>query len=251
MMVSENSFKWWKFLYSNQYYLCDSMGYLYDREFNLLSDIHCMKWRCKRCRYYKKFFLYLDVLANVYAFNLDKHFILTFGGKEMRDIFSWEESYKIMSKKWHSFMNCIKKFYGNFDYILFPRAQKSGYCHYHVITNTYLDWDWLNKKRKLYGLGFMSIQKNNSVADYLALDYFKDHEWVIPPDFKHYRCSRSIVLNNFMKRKNCFHHFDYDYSLDKIKKSVDMLYENKLDLDDYYIDKLVSNIKSCKKVIYR
>ena len=60
-----------------------------------------------------------------------------------------------------------------------------------------MDWYWLNKKRKKYGLGYVSIQKNKSVAEYLHTDFFKDHEWIIPYNIRHVRNSRDIFLRNW------------------------------------------------------
>lgn len=227
--------------YSGQYPLCEKLGKLYIPEENKIMDIPCGMWPCERCRPNLKYKLYEDILRNVYNFDLQKHFVITFAGKEYREKYSIEDSYKIMSIAWHKYLNVINYHYGKIIYILLPRAQKSGYCHYHILTNKFLDWKFLNKKRKKYGLGYVSIQKNKDVAEYLNTDFFKSHEWMIPKGIRHYRCSREIKLMNYkgdVENK----YFTNKMSIENIKNWV-MANEGIIpDIDGYYIQKLINQI---------
>lgn len=183
--------------YKNPYYLCGKLGHYYNNNSETVNYVKCQSWTCNVCRRARQYNLYLEILKNVYSFDLQKHFIITFGGKEIREKISWYDSYRFMNKQWDKFLKTIKRKYGDLSYILLPRAQKDGYCHFHIITNKWLDWEWLNEKRKKYNLGFVSIQKNKDVAEYMKNDYWKKTEWYIPLDIKRYRTSRDIVLRNW------------------------------------------------------
>lgn len=205
-----------------------------------LYDIPCQKWNCKKCRPHKKFEIYLDILRYVYIYHLQRHFVITFAGKKVRDLCSWEESYKFMAKQWIKFRKCIEYKYGKLTYILLARAQESGYCHYHILTNKYLDWYFLNKKRKNYGLGYVSIQKNKDVAEYLNTDFFKEHEWFIPLNIRHFRCSRDIKLTYNAKDSNKLV-FNNKVSKDEIKKQIYYSFQEVYDMNDYYEYKMINN----------
>lgn len=178
---------------------CCKNGGIYSLREEKIKPVFCKNWSCARCRKKLKYDLYMKTLTNAYAFNLDRHFIITIGGKKYRKNNSYQDSYKYMSKGWNKLKQIIKYHYGKFDYIGFPRAQKDGYCHLHLLINRRVPWSFLDKKRKKVGLGFVSIQKNRKVADYLHQDFFKDHEYYTPKNVKHYYSSRSIIINNHNK----------------------------------------------------
>lgn len=51
-------------------------------------------------------------------------------------------------------------------------------------------------------MGFVSIQKNNNIAEYLTNDFWKDHEYYIPYGLKHFTGSeqvRKYLAVNFYK----------------------------------------------------
>ena len=79
-----------------------------------IYDKRCMKWHCKECRKVKKYMLFLEVLINVYNFGLDKHFIITFGGKEKRDKYNIKgycdnlyDAFTDMSSQWNMYKKSI------------------------------------------------------------------------------------------------------------------------------------------------
>jgi hypothetical protein len=198
LSVKDLPYDEFKKIYSGKYPLCGKLGYTYDKKENFMQRRHCNKWECSICRPALKHQLYIEILKNVYNFDLQKHFVLTFGGKEQREKYTWWESYYYMNKQWNLFLKTIKRKYGRISFILFPRAHKDGYCHYHILTNKYMSWNWLNKKRKKYNLGFSSIQENKSIAEYMNNDFFKANEWFIPLGIKRFRTSRDIILRNWV-----------------------------------------------------
>ena len=227
--------------YSNKYTLCERLGKLYIEENNKIIDIPCNKWECKLCRPKLQYLLYEEILNYVYIFNLQKHFVITFEGKEYRQKYTIEESYKFMNKQWHKFLNVINYHYGKIIYILLPRAQKDGYCHFHILTNKYLDWKFLNEKRKKYNLGYVSIQKNKDVAEYLNTDFFKKHEWYIPKGIRHYRSSREIILMNY-RRNRINKYFTNKMTIEQIKNWIEQNKGITQDIESYYIQKLINKL---------
>jgi len=196
--------------YSNVNRICGKLGKIYNFKEHKIDDIKCRHFNCARCRNKLKFLLYVKTAKNCLDFNLEKHFVITFKGKDYRELYNFIESFYFMSNAWNKYKQVIEynyniknnsrgiaKYYGDkFSYILFPRSQKDGYCHYHIIIKGYIPWKFLNETRKKQNLGFVSIQKNKSVVDYMHTDFYKDNEWIIPYNFKHIRTSRDIVLNN-------------------------------------------------------
>jgi len=123
---------------------------------------------------------------------------MTFGGKEFREKYNFTETYKIMSRIWNKYKMVIEYHKGKFDYIILPRAQQDGVCHFHCILPKWISWRFLDKKRKLYPeMGYVRINKNVDLADYLHNDFFKDHEYWIPEGVRHYSSSRGLKFNKF------------------------------------------------------
>jgi hypothetical protein len=184
----------------NQHKACfnGSLGKIYNLRRDEVNNLNCNHWDCPRCRSKKKYQLFLETFYLVNQLDLNKHFIMTFQGKDFRDKYSYEESYEIMSKTWHKYQQVIEYHKGKFDYIKFPRAQQDGYCHFHIILPKFISWYFLDLKRKLYPeLGFVRISKNVDLAEYLHRDFFKDHEYYIPKGVRHYSCSRGLTYNKF------------------------------------------------------
>jgi len=225
--------------YEKRYYLCGRLGAYFDPLDGLIKPHVCNNWECSICRPKKKYILLLEIIKNVYNFDLQKHFIITFGGKQLRDQVSWDGSYIFMNKQWHKFINVINRKYGKLIYILFPRAQGDGYCHYHILLQKYIPWKFLNEKRKNYDLGFVSIQRNKDVAEYLSTDYFKDDEWKIPFNVRRFRTSREIVLRNYCNnsldwKKNQIYDLTGDKSFDE--KMIFKKFDVEVDLDSIWND---------------
>ena len=99
-----------------------------------------------------------------------------------------------MARSWTLLKHVIQYHKGKFDYVMFPRAQKNGYCHYHILTNKYIPKKFLLEKSKKYkNIGFIKIKRNVSVAEYLTKDFFKDNEYVIPFRKRHYNSSKDVA----------------------------------------------------------
>jgi len=175
-----------------------SIGKIYNLRENVVNHVGCNHWNCPRCRKRLRWNLYEQTFYLSKSLGLDKHFIITFGGKEFRTKYTYEESYGIMSNYWDKYKKVIEYHKGKFDYIQFARAQQDGYCHLHTIIPKFISWKFLDEKRKLYDkMGFVSINKNVDLADYLSYDFFKDREYYIPKGVRHYNSSRALTLNRF------------------------------------------------------
>lgn len=235
-------------LYRGRCNSCGKIGYLYDTGSGVLNDVNCNKWFCQYCMPFLKYCLYLEIQKNVYSFNLDKHFIITFGGKELRDKINIVDSYKYMALAWDKMLRNLRHQYGYFDYILLPRAQKTGYCHYHILINKFIDWVDIDHYRKLAALGYSSINKNQSVAEYMHNDFFKSHEWFIPPNIRRVRTSRSIKINN--RGKNIEKIFlNKKTGLNKIRDILYLEYGEYLDIDEYYRKKAIEQNFSRNRMV--
>ena len=120
-----------------------------------------------------------------------------------------------MPQSWKKLKQAIQFKYGKFDYILLPRSQQDGYCHYHIITNSkYIPHKFLDKKRKKYpNMGYLSIQTNQTLAYYLTNDFFKDNEYIIPENRKHFYGSADVkkyLTINILKNTDN-HQLNYNY----------------------------------------
>ena len=222
-----------KEIYSDVDSLCKrGLGKVYDYRFDKLYDVGCGRFDCARCRPRLKFNLFMEVLRWIYIYNLNKHFIITFEGKRLRDKIGWDASFMFMNKEWDKFLKMLRYHYGDITYILFPRAQQSGYCHYHIITNNWIDWKFLEEKRKNYDFGWMRIKHNKSVAEYLNRDYFKDHEWVIPKGIRHFRSSRNIKLNKYKAGEGSIY-YTRDTSVKFIEYDIGERFSRMLPFEEY------------------
>lgn len=212
---------------------CCKCGRIYDFRKDKLNPVFCKMWICDRCRKMLKYWLYLETVKNALIFDLDKHFIITCRGKQFRREYGYIDSFYYMSDMWRNFKKCIEYKYGGLNYILFPRSQKDGYCHYHILIDKRVSWRFLNKKRKNYGLGYVSIQRNRSVADYLHKDFFKDHEYIIPKGIRHYSSSRSIVLNTNAKQNDDYKIFFRTHDLEFIYNEIKDRFGYPLPFEEY------------------
>jgi len=176
-----------------------SLGKIYDLRNDKLRPFGCFNWNCPKCRPYLKYKLYVETFNICKAFELDKHFIITFQGKKFRDKIPFYQSYQIMSNIWNKYKKVIEYHKGKFEYLIFPRAQKDGYCHFHIILPKYISWYFLEKKRKLYPeMGYLRINKNIDLAEYLHRDFFKDNEYYTPLGQRHYSSSKALTFNQYI-----------------------------------------------------
>lgn len=221
-----------------------SIGEIYNSRSHKVLNMSCKMWSCPKCRKRLKYRLFLETFYLVDQLELNKHFILTFGGEEYRKKYSFYDSYKIMSNNWDKFKKVIEYHKGKFDYILFPRAQNDGYCHYHVLLPKYISWYFLENKRKKYDeMGYLRINKNRDVAEYLHSDFFKDSEYWIPTNIKHYKSSRGIKFNKyrdpFFEDDNCM--ILGKHSVEDLEELVEDKFKCSLP-NEYYLRKYYDNI---------
>jgi hypothetical protein len=211
-----------------------SIGKFYNLKDNKVYNMGCKHWSCPRCRARKKYQLFLETYYLTQNLGMDKHFIMTFQGKEFREKIPYYQSFPIMNNIWHKYHKVIEYHKGKIDYLIFPRAQQDGYCHFHVTMPRSISWKFLDEKRKLYPeMGYVRINKNVDLAEYLHKDFFKDHEYVIPFGVKHFRSSRSLKINRFY---NPFFHEDNAFVTGDIKKLEELVIEKfgrSLPLEEY------------------
>ena len=230
------------------------IGKLINTKTGMLHYLRCKTRNCPMCYAIKRWYLYNETVKNVLIFNLQKHFIVTSPGKQFRSRHTWEQSYPIMAHNWNKFLQVIKynltyytKIVNNrktrfkydnpkpLDYMAFPRAQQDGFCHYHILLNQYIPWDFLNEKRQKYDMGFVSIQENKDVAEYLNNDFLKESEWYIPQNVPNYSTSRSIIVNNYKPNPDIkYIDFIFQDNDQLLKQHIEQTYHITPDLPAYY-----------------
>lgn len=217
--------------YNTKDYVCGKLGKIYDYRYDKLYRVGCGKWHCPVCRRRKKYELFFEVLRSVYNYDLFYHFIITFEGRKLRSTVSWSDSYKFMNLTWPKFRKAIDYEFGKISYIVMPRSQRTGYCHYHLLVDREIDFEFLDKKRKSYDLGFVWIHKNQDIAEYLNKDFFKDQEWVIPVNIRHFRKSQNIKFNKFKLEDSIY--FTQKCSIDVIEDTIFNRYSRLLPFEEY------------------
>ena len=173
---------------------CKRNRKIYDIKNHRIEELRCNSFSCARCRPKLKDWLYKEVLKQHFIQGLDRHLVVTFKGKEYRYQYTWIQSYELMQNAVGLLKKVIEYKYGKLSYIAFPRSQKDGYCHYHVLLNKFIPKTFIDQKKKKYPvLGFASIHRS-SPQDYLTKDFKKDNEYVIPIGKKHFTSSRDIQM---------------------------------------------------------
>lgn len=197
-----------------------NIGSQYILNTDRVERISCKNWRCFICRKKLKWNLYHNLFYLFKNCNMNRHLVLTFEGSKIRNKVSFLKSYKLLSYEWNKLKRMINYDYGDFNYVCLPRSQLNGYCHYHIILDKYINWNWLDNKRKKYEfLGYCSIMQNKNVADYLHKDFFNDYEYYIPKNVRHYNTSRGIKLIKYN---------DYKSNIDNV-----LLMKNKKNKNDF------------------
>ena len=121
---------------------------------------------------------------------------------------------------WNKLRNALNYKYPDLSYILLPRAQGDGYCHYHILLNQYIQKNYIKEKLEKYDMGFFRIKQNKNVAEYLCMDYFKDSEYYLPERIRHHCSSRNIKLKNYKIDKNDFLKFNNNMNYKEIEKEI-------------------------------
>lgn len=219
-----------------------SLGKIYSLKTNHLNNISCNRITCQKCRPRLKNELHENIVRQVIEHDLNRHLIITFPGKKERLKYGYQKSYRIMNHEWNKLRNVILYKYPDFEYIVLPRAQAdpmpgnpAGFCHYHLLMGEYIPKEWLDKKVKKYCMGYTSINYNQDLADYLCKDFFEDTEWHIPYDIKHYRSSRSILINvgNGYKKNEDNIYFTPQMPLNDIETTINAKYSLPLPFEEY------------------
>lgn len=215
--------------YSTQNYYCNSKK-TYNKRQHRIKSIPCNQFSCRRCRPSLKNQLFYNIINTICIFGFDKHLILTSQGENYRNNTTWTQSFNDMPKSWNKYKQVIQYKYGKFDYILLPRSQKDGFCHYHIILNSkYIPHSFLDKKRKKYSnMGYVSIQTNQTLYNYLTNDFYKDHEYIIPENKRHFYGSNEVkkyLSINMDKNPDNYPLVQNHYSTDPLKQHEQQIYE--------------------------
>jgi len=207
-----------------------------DYKIDVVDNLLCHNFSCERCRRIKKRMMFFKILELCCEHDLRFHRVLTCAGAEYRASHSIEESYVDMAVAWHKLSKMIdywfvKKF-GNsvrFSYIVMPRSQKDGYCHYHIISNFNLYKPWIQSVIKRYPvLGFVGVGKKQDPVSYLCNDFFKDSEYWIPVGKRHFSHSSDLDLSFAEFQDDWAKRFSVLFFRDFRKsgcENLDMLYE--------------------------
>jgi hypothetical protein len=186
--------------YKNTNDYCNE-NYLYNSESDELHPAKCKCYNCERCRPIKKHDLLRNIVNVSEKHNLRRHLVITLPGYPFRSLFcNADESFDYAMKKFNEFRVLYKRSFGrNLSYICLPRSQSDGFCHLHILVGEYIPKDWLDDVLKRINLGFpfityVDIQR---LGNYLSKYWYKEHEWFIPKNKKHYTYSADIELKKF------------------------------------------------------
>jgi hypothetical protein len=186
--------------YKNTNDYCNE-NYLYNSNSDELHPAKCKCYNCERCRPIKKYDLLRNIVNVSEKHNLRRHLVITLPGYPFRSLFcNADESFDYAMKKFNEFRVLYKRRFGkNLSYICLPRSQSDGFCHLHILVGEYISKDWLDDVLKRINLGFpfityVDIQR---LGNYLSKYWYKEHEWFIPKNKKHYTHSADIELEKF------------------------------------------------------
>ena len=175
---------------------------MYNSETEVLNQSSCKCFSCERCRPKKKYDLLKNIVKTAEKHNLRRHLVITLPGYPFRSLFcNVDESFDYAMKKFNEFRVLYKRFFGrNLSYICLPRSQEDGFCHLHILVEDFIPKDWLDDVLKRINLGFpfityVDVQR---LGNYLSKYWYKEHEWYIPENKKHYTRSADIELESFV-----------------------------------------------------
>ena len=174
--------------------------FLYNKELDILKYISCKCYNCDRCRPVKKYDLLKSIVA-AEKHNLRRHLVITLPGYPFRSLeCDCDNSFSYAMKKFNEFRVLYKREFGyNLSYICLPRSQQDGFCHLHVLVGSYISKKWLDDTVESINLGFPYITYVyiHRLGNYLSKYWYKEHEWFIPKNKKHYTRSADIDLESF------------------------------------------------------
>lgn len=173
---------------------------LYNPKEHVLKKSHCNCFSCAHCRPRLQKQLLKNIVSLAGEHQLTRQLIITVPGAEFRMRFSPDESFAYASRKFNDFRTLYKRAFGhNLEYFALVRSQQSGYCHYHVLVGAYIPKKWLDETMRSLKLGFpyidyVDIQR---LSAYLSKYWYKEHEWFIPKNKRHYSHSAGLNLKKF------------------------------------------------------
>jgi hypothetical protein len=186
---------------------CDE-NYLYNSESDVLHEVKCKCYNCERCRPKKKYDLLKNIVKVAEKHNLTRHLVITLPGYPFRSLFcNADESFDYAMKKFNEFRVLYKREFGkNLSYICLPRSQSDGFCHLHILVGDFIPKEWLDKVLNSINLGFPYITyvNVNRLGNYLSKYWYKEHEWFIPENKKHYTKSADIKFERFYPSGNWY-----------------------------------------------
>ena len=176
--------------------------FMYNSILDNLHEVGCKCYNCERCRRKKKYDLLNNIVNSAEKYNLTRHLVITLPGYPFRSLFcNVDESFDYAMKKFNEFRVLYKREFGkNLSYICLPRAQSDGFCHLHVLVGSFIPKDWLDKTLNSINLGFPFITyvDVHRLGNYLSKYWYKEHEWYIPENKKHYTRSADIEFESYL-----------------------------------------------------
>ena len=169
---------------------------------DFLKSANCKCYNCDRCRPKKKYDLLKNIVKAAEKHGLKRHLVITLPGYPFRSLFcNVDESFDYAMKKFNEFRVLYKRSFGsNLSYICLPRSQSDGFCHLHILVGSFIPKNWLDETLRNINLGFPYITyvDVHRLGNYLSKYWYKEHEWIIPENKKHYTRSADINLEKFI-----------------------------------------------------
>lgn len=177
-------------------------NYLYNSESDVLHEAKCKCYNCERCRPKKKYELLTNIVNVAERYGLRRHLVITLPGFPFRSLFcDADESFDYTMKKFNEFRVLYRRYFGqNLSYICLPRSQSDGFCHLHILIGDFIPKTWLDDILKKLNLGFpfVTYVDIHRLGNYLSKYWYKEHEWFIPKDKKHYTHSADIKFEKII-----------------------------------------------------
>lgn len=171
-------------------------NYFYNPESERFHEANCKCYNCERCRSKKKYELLSNIVSVAEKYDLRRHLVITLPGYPFRSLLcNVDDSFDYAMKKFNEFRVLYKRVFGhNLSYICLPRSQSDGFCHLHILIGNFIPKGWLDDVLKRINLGFPFITyvDIHRLGNYLSKYWYKEHEWFIPKDKKHYTHSANI-----------------------------------------------------------
>lgn len=193
---------------------CGEVDYYLPRQHKIESN-KCKRFTCGRCFKKEVNKKLIEVVKKGIEFQLFRHLVITLEGEEFRNKLTPDKSFIYITKKWNSFKIYYRRTFKNkFDYILFNRSQKDGYAHLHVLVSVKIPKDWIEDTVRRLNLGWSRIKfvDIHRLKNYLSKYWYKEHEWWIPENKRHFSSSRTIKFEKKKDGEYLLLHWYYDYT---------------------------------------